>query len=179
MDNQYVVQTKAYIRNNSPGPEITNSVTPISIRTWHRRLGNLGYQNILRLPKVADGIDVKGLIPGEKCGDCMKRRQRRKPFYEPMLQPGEYLDYIHCDLDGSYPTIRKGNRFYLGVRDGATGAYYAKPMRIKSQTFDIFQKFIRQAERQSRKKLKHLRTDFGGEFANKTFEEYTSKGGVK
>ncbi len=65
------------------------------------------------------------------------------------------------------------------MRDGATGAYYAEPRRTKSRTFDIFQKFIRQAERWSRKKLKHLRTDFGGEFANQAFEEYTSKEGVK
>ncbi len=52
-------------------------------------------------------------------------------------------------------------------------------MKPKSQTFDIFQKFIRQAERQSGKKLKHLHTDFGGKFANKMFEEYTSKESVK
>ena len=128
---------------------------------------------------MADGIEVKGPIPGEMCGDCIKGRQQKKPSYEPMLQPSEYLTYIHCDFGGSYPTTRRENRFYLGVRDGATGAYYAEPMRTKSQTFDIFQKFIRQAERQSGKKLKHLRTDFGGEFANKAFEEYTSKEGVK
>ncbi len=134
-------------------------------------MSHLGDKNILCLPKVADAIDVKGPIPDEICGDCMKRRQQRKLSYEPMLHPSEYLDYIHCDLGGHYPTTRKGNRFYHGVRDGATGAYYAEPMKTKSQTFDTFQKFIRQGERQSGKKLKHLRTDFEGEFANKAFEE--------
>ena len=142
-------------------------------------MGHLGYQNILRLPKVADGIDVKGPIPGEICDDCMKGRQQRKPSYEPMSQPRKYLEYLHYDLGGSYPTTRRGNRFYFGIRDGATGACYAKPMRTKSQGFDTFQKFICQAERQSGKKLKHLRTDFGGEFANHAFEEYTSKEDVK
>ena len=71
------------------------------------------------------------------------------------------------------------NQFYLGVRDGVTGAYYAEPMKTKSQTFDIFQKFICQVESQSGKNLKHLHTDFKGEFANKLFEKYTSKEGVK
>ena len=52
-------------------------------------------------------------------------------------------------------------------------------MRTKNQTFDTFQKFICEAERQSDKKLKHLCTDFGREFANHAFEEYTSKEGVK
>ena len=52
-------------------------------------------------------------------------------------------------------------------------------MRTRSQTFDIFQKFICQAERQSRKKLKHLCTDFGEEFANQVFKEFTAKEGLK
>ncbi len=52
-------------------------------------------------------------------------------------------------------------------------------MWTKSHTFDIFQKFICQAERQSRKKLKHLLTNFERKFANKAFEEYEFKEGVK
>lgn len=39
-----------------------NTVIPISIQTWPCLMGHLGYQNILQLPKVADGIDVKGFI---------------------------------------------------------------------------------------------------------------------
>ncbi len=96
-----------------------------------------------------------------------------------MSHPTEYLDYLHCDLGGPYFTTRRGNRFYLGIRDGATGACHAEPMRTKGQAFDTFQKFIPQAERQSGKKLKHLRTDFGGEFANQAFEEDTAKEGIK
>ena len=37
---------------------------------------------------------------------------------------------------------QRGNQFYLGIRDGATGAYYTEPMKTQSQTFDTFQKFI-------------------------------------
>ena len=52
-------------------------------------------------------------------------------------------------------------------------------MGTKSQAFDTFQKFTQRAERQSGKKPKHLRTDFGGEFANQSFEQYTVKEGNK
>ncbi len=52
-------------------------------------------------------------------------------------------------------------------------------MRIKSETFDIFQKFIGQVDCQSGKKLKHLRPDFEGEITNEAFEEYISKEVVK
>ena len=52
-------------------------------------------------------------------------------------------------------------------------------MRTKGQAFDTFQRFICQVKRQSGKKLKHLYTKFGGEFANQAFEEYTAKEGIK
>ncbi len=37
-------------------------------------MAHLGYQNIHRFPKVADGIEAKGRIPQDISGDCMKRR---------------------------------------------------------------------------------------------------------
>lgn len=52
-------------------------------------------------------------------------------------------------------------------------------MRTKGQAFDIFKKFICQAKRQSGNKLKHLQIDFGRKFANKVFEEYIVKEGIK
>ena len=82
---------------------------------------------------MADGIAVRGPIPADIYGDYMNGRQQKKPSYEPILHPSEYLDYIHCDLGVPYPTTRRGNRFYLGVRDCTTGVYYAEPMRTKSQ----------------------------------------------
>ena len=105
-------------------------------------MGYLGYQNILWLPKVADGIDVKGPIPREIYGNCMKEKQQRKPSFELMSQPSKYFDYLYYDLGGPYPTTQRGNRFYLGIRNSATGVYYAEPMRTKVQAFDTFQKFI-------------------------------------
>ncbi len=109
----------------------------------------------------------------------MKSRQQRKPSYEPISQPKQYFDYLYCDLGGPYSTTRRGNRFYLGIRDGATRVCYTEPMRTKGQAFDTLQKFICRAKRQSGKIVKPLRTDFGGEFANRAFEEYTAKECIK
>ncbi len=81
IDNQYVVWTNDHFPNSNLCQEVMNSVTPISIQPWHRRLCYLVYQNIFRLPQIADGIDVKGPIHDEICGDCMKERQQRKLSY--------------------------------------------------------------------------------------------------
>ncbi len=138
IDNQYVVRTTGYFLISTSDQEIINAMTPISIQTWHCQMGHLGYQSILPLPKIADEIDVKGPIPGEICGDCMKGRQPRKPSYKPMSHPTEYLDYLYFDLGGPYPTTQRGNQFYPGIRDGATGACYTEPLRTKGQAFDTF-----------------------------------------
>lgn len=65
---------KSYFRNSSPGQKVINAINPISIPTWYWLLGHLSYLKILRLPKVADGIDVKKLIPGEIFGDYIERK---------------------------------------------------------------------------------------------------------
>ena len=47
-------------------------------------------------------------------------------------------------------------------------------MRTKYKAFDIFQKFIRQVERQSGNKLKYLHTDLRKKFVKRAFEEFTA-----
>ena len=142
-------------------------------------MGHSGYHSILRLPNIVDGIDMKRPDPREICSNCIKDSKQKKPSFEPISQPTIYPEYLHCDLGGLYLTTRKDNRYYPGIRDGAIGACYVKPIRTTGQVFDIFLKFIHQAECQSRKRLKHLHIDFKRKFANQAFEEYTSKEGVK
>lgn len=96
-----------------------------------------------------------------------------------MSQPREYFEYWNYNLGIFYLITQKKNQFYLGIWDGAIITYYTQPIRTKSQTFNTFQKFICQVKYQSGKKPNHLQTDFGGEFANQTFEEYIAKEDIK
>ncbi len=73
VDDQYVVCTTGFSPNNISEASIINSMTSISIQTWHRWMGHLGYQNFLRLSKIANAIDIKYPISAEIFGDCMKR----------------------------------------------------------------------------------------------------------
>ena len=75
IENQYIIHTTGYFPNNILEKVTMNAVIPIFIQTWHQRIGPLGYQNVLHLPKMADGIDVKKYILEKICGNCMKGRQ--------------------------------------------------------------------------------------------------------
>lgn len=52
-------------------------------------------------------------------------------------------------------------------------------MRIKSETFDKFQKFVCEVECKSGKILKHWQTDLEWKFANEAFEENIPKESVQ
>ncbi len=43
VDDQYVIRTTCFSPNNISEASIFNSMIPISIQTWHRRMGHLGY----------------------------------------------------------------------------------------------------------------------------------------
>ena len=73
--------------------------------TWHRKMGHLQYQNILKLPKVADRINVNRPIPGKICSDYIKCPHQKKPCYKPMSQPTKYFNYLYCNLGCLYPII--------------------------------------------------------------------------
>ena len=51
-------------------------------------------------------------------------------------------------------------------------------MRNKSKVFDKFKEFKALVENQTKKKIKVLRTDNGGEFCKKEFEELCKKCGI-
>lgn len=61
-------------------------------------MGHVGYQNLLRLPKIADGIKVKDLISVKIIEDCMNERKPRKLFYKPISNINKYLDNLNCDF---------------------------------------------------------------------------------
>ncbi len=71
-----------------------------------------------------------------------------------MTMATEFLQEIHSDLGEPLPPTRWGEQYYISLYDDATGTYYVKIMRHKSQAFEKFLEFTSWAENQSGKKLK-------------------------
>ncbi len=79
------------------------SINEDTLKTWHARLGHLGRQNIIRLPKgMANGIDLTKPLPYSACVPCSigniqaeAHRDKIKPGLEP-------LDLMHSDVTGHF-----------------------------------------------------------------------------
>jgi hypothetical protein len=152
-----------------------------SMAVWHRRLAHLGEQNIIKLTRMAEGIQLsKDSILGI-CGSCQKGKQTRKPSHEPSSRSTERGDLIHCDLCGPItPTTLGGNNYAISFTDDATRMSTIAPLKGKSsaeilRAFKHYRTFLKT---QHGIRIKRLRTDGGGEF-KKHLAEYLKSKGIK
>ena len=177
INRQYVLRIKnpeimqTNFANTKP---VVNAIKP-TIEIWHQRMGHLGYRNILKLPKIAEGIKVKGPVPEEICGPCMKGRQQRKPSRTPMPRASKFLEEVHSDLGGPYPASRNGLQYYISFKDDATGTYHVYPMKLKSQAFEKAKEYIEWTSQETGMQMGALHSDGGGEYDNEAFQDYLKK----
>ena len=67
----------------------------------------------------------------------------------------------------------------LPLFDDASRKLWVYILRTKDQVFQVFKKFHALIERETGRKLKRLRTDNGGEYTSREFEEYCSNHGIR
>ena len=134
---------------------------------WHKRLGHMSEKGLKIL------VD-KNLLSGLKsynldlCEHCIYGRQRSVSF----LRGGhdikkKLLELIHLNVSGCVNIKSLGGAsYFVTFIDDASRKVWAYPMKIKSEVFEIFQKFHFFVERETNKLFKCLRTDNSGEYCS-------------
>ena len=89
------------------------------------------------------------------------------------------LELVHSDVFGpvKIPSLGK-SMYYVSFRYDCSRITWIYFLRKKSEVFDRFKEFKALVENQIEKKIKVLRTDNGGEFCSKEFEEFCKKCGI-
>ena len=89
------------------------------------------------------------------------------------------LELVHSDVFGpvSVPSLGK-SVYYASFIDDFSRNTWIYFLRKKSKVFDRFKEFKALVENQTKKKIKVLRKDNGGEFYKKEFEEFCKKCGI-
>ena len=72
-----------------------------------------------------------------------------------------------------------GSHYYVTFIDDATRKTWVYFIRKKYDVFDNFKKWKALAENETRKRLKCLRSDNGGEYCSKEFDSYCSHNGIR
>ncbi|KAK1647929.1 hypothetical protein QYE76_065734 [Lolium multiflorum] len=120
----------------------------------------------------------KNLVSGSLlCRDGFKQpRKPHKAAEERNLAP---LELIHSDLCEMNGVLTKGGkRYFMTLIDDATRFCYVYLLRTKDEALDYFKIYKAEVENQLERKIKRLRSDRGGEYFPKIFDEFCEEHGI-
>jgi hypothetical protein len=140
-----------------------------SSRIWHKKFGhfNFRYMQQLRKHRLVDGLPDIHFSKGV-CEGCVLGKHPKEKFDKGKSQRASTPLYmIHSDLMGPFlhPSIKK-ERFVLIFVDDFSHFTWIYFLRKKFEVFQHLKDFKALVETQSRKKIKVLQTDNGGEYVN-------------
>lgn len=149
------------------------------IDTWHRRLGHTNIQTLVRMQQgVVTGVNFHEKRI-DSCITCSMGKQTRLPFDESRTRANELIELVHSDLCGPIEAESfRGSRFILSFIDDKSRKTFVYFLQYKSEVFEKFLEFKAMVEKQTGKKIKKFRSDNGGEYVNKKFQDYFKKSGI-
>lgn len=145
---------------------------------WHLRLDHINLDRINRL--VKDGplreLSVSTL---SVCESCLEGKMTKRPFSANGQRANEPLELVHSDVCGPFNVqARGGYEYFITFINDYSRYDFVYLMQKKSETFEKFQKFQAEVEKQLGKSLKTLRSDRDGEYFDIEFKDYFIEHGI-
>uniref|UniRef100_A0A251T6N3 Putative zinc finger, CCHC-type n=1 Tax=Helianthus annuus TaxID=4232 RepID=A0A251T6N3_HELAN len=167
-----------------PEKDLTLALTMTTKETsilWHKRYGHvnldtladMGNKDIVYgLPKISRDTSI--------CEGCVSGKQARKVFpNKTKWQATKPLQLIHSDICGPMRTESIGGcRYFITFIDDYSRKTWVYFLKLKSEALSYFKLFKALSENQSDHTIKTLRTDRGGEYCGKSFQEYLNANGI-
>nr|KYP54197.1 Retrovirus-related Pol polyprotein from transposon TNT 1-94 [Cajanus cajan] len=145
---------------------------------WHRRLSHISEKGLNCLAKkdVLQGLKSAEL---EKCSHCMAGKQTIVSFKKHLpSRKSELLQLVHSDVCGPLKVKSfSGALYFVTFIDDCSRKLWVYALQRKDQVLERFKQFHALVERQSGKKLKHIRTDNGSEYCG-PFDVYCKQHGI-
>ena len=151
-------------------------------KLWHRRFGHVGEQNLQRIARerLVRRFDYDLSNKIGFCETCVGGKHHRTPFGSSTTKTTEALELVHSDVCGKMQVKSLGGaEYFLTFTDDKTRYTWVYILKTKDQAFDCFRQWKALVEKQSKRKLKTLRTDNGGEYTSNQFEKYLMDEGIR
>ena len=168
-----------------------------NMNTWHKRLGHIDISTIKSMKSggLATGLNLK-TEELFQCTGCFQGKGHRDPIPKKShTRATKLLELIHSDISGPFqiPSLG-GSLYFITFIDDFSRWTVVYTMKRKSESLHYFQKFHRFAENHtgcklsemqisiknniSPEKVKTIRTDNGGEYTSRAFQEYLDDHGI-
>lgn len=112
--------------------------------------------------------------PTQVCERCLTSKQPRTSFKSyAHSSASKSLGVVHSNVSRPLKTPSLGeNRYFVTFVDEFSRKLWLYLIKEKSEVFLVFVKFCALVERQSGNSLRIFRTDGGGEYTSKEFENF-------
>ena len=149
---------------------------------WHNRFGHINFQSLCGLAnkQIVHGVDPISNAKDIVCVSCLKSKITTQPFTSSESRAENIGELIHSDVCGPFQTKSHGSsRYFLTFIDDKSRRIFVYFLRTKDQVFATFKSFKKMIELQSGNKIKTLRTDNGGEYVNRAFDDFLEDCGIR
>eukprot|EP00253_Pinus_taeda_P004235 PITA_04235 len=135
---------------------------------------------LMRGVRIGTMYKLQGSTVVDECNSSMvPENGNRVSFPSGGKRTKQILELVHSDVFGPVKVPSLGKLvYYVSFIDDFSRNTWIYFLKKKSEVFDRFKEFKALVENQTEKKIKVLRTDNGGEFRRKEFEEFCKKCGI-
>jgi hypothetical protein len=144
----------------------------------HSRLCHINFGSMSRLSTMSLILNIT-IIKGSKCHSCVQSKQPGKPHKaseERHLAPLELIHSNLCEMNGVL--TKGGKRYFMTLIDDPSRFFYVYLLKTKDEALDYFKIYKAEVENQLERKIKHLRSDRGGKFFPKVFDDFYTEHGI-
>ncbi len=159
------------MKKNNPNKEL-----------WHCRFGHLGMDNISKLlnENMVEGMsNARNTDMSDVCEACVQGKQHRTPYPKKSSNKAtELFKTVHSDVCGpmNVKSFGKSQYFVTFIDEYSryTEVYFLKS---KDEVLEKFKQYVNQVEKLG-KRVKNLRSDNGGEYCSRVFDDYLKAKGI-
>ena len=169
-------QGDLYVLEGLPCGESLSSVkSKGNSELWHGRMGHNNYQDLCALQRSVTGMGGVA-AEGKHCDDCAVAKAHRAPVSRVQVpRSSRALDLVYSDVAGPIdPKSFGGCRFAISFIDSYSRYGRVYFMQTKGEALSRFQQFCADEG-----VPRALRTDNGGEYVSKGFQEFCRLKGIK
>lgn len=116
-----------------------------------------------------------------ECESCVLAKQSRLPFPSgESWRARTPLQLVHTDICGPLdPISNGGNKYFITFTDDFSRKTWVYFLKEKAAALMIFKNFKSQVEVESQHNLMMIRSDKGGEYTSKAFQDFRKANGVR
>ena len=178
-----VMRGKLYVlKMLIPDEQVNVAERSSSLQLCHYRLGHLGMGNVNKMmnEQMVDGMNSVNDEKSSVCEACIMGKQHCCPHprghAERSTQP---FEVVHSDVCGPMSVSSFGGScFYVTFIDDYTRYNCVYFMKNKSEVLEKLKEFHNFATNLAGNRIKVLRSDNGGEYCSRNFDEYLKQKGI-